>query len=227
MVKTIPAGEHRQARDVTTLRGYIDGATSAGAIEGWALDEQTPWRPLQVKIRCNGEWIAAGLAHHRRDDVLAAQIGTGWCGFRLWSDRSADEIRRATLYLVAVSGVVISKSENTALLPDRYRELESIEEVVAADPTVVRSVEQLRGCEAIFAHYIRNRGIDAFVRAAYVYMLGRPVDETGLRTYGHRLRQGTHRPFELLQILAASEEFVSRRPDLVAPTQSAFPFLID
>ncbi len=227
MVETIPAGEHRQAREATTLRGYIDGATSTGVIEGWALDEQAPWRPLHVKIRCKGEWIASGLAHHYREDVLAAQIGTGWCGFRLQSDCPAEEIRHATLYLVGISGIVIAKSENTALLPDIHQDLSSIEDVVAADPTIARSVEHLRGCEPLFTQYIRSRGIDAFVRVAYVYMLGRPVDEIGLQVYGNCLRRGTHYPFELLLILATSEEFLARRPELVAPTQSSFPFMID
>ncbi len=221
---TQSVGEHQ---DATALRGYIDGATPNGVIEGWALDERTPWRPLQVRIRCDGEWIAAGLAHHHREDVLNAQIGTGWCGFRLSSNRSPDEIRRATIYLVGGSGVVIVKTDDIALLPDTHRDLASIEDVVGEDPTVARSVEHLRGCEPLFTNYIRSRGIDAFVRAAYVYMLGRAVDETGLRIYGNRLRRGTHHPFELLQILAASEEFITRRPELVAPTQSSFPFLID
>jgi hypothetical protein len=227
LVETIPAGKHRQVRETTTLRGYIDGVTPIGVIEGWALDEQMSWRPLHVKIRCKGEWIASGLAHHHREDLLALQIGTGWCGFRLRSDRSADEIRHATLYLVGISGVIIVKSENIALLPDIHQDLSSVEDVIAADPTVVRSVEHLRGCEPLFTQYIRSRGIDAFVRVAYVYMLGRPADEAGLRLYGNRLRRGTHHPFDLLQILAASEEFLARRPELVAPTQSSFPFLID
>ncbi len=223
----MPVGGHRQAQEATTLLGYIDGVTPTGVIEGWALDGRTSWRPAQVKIRCNGEWIASGLAHHYREDVLAVAPGTGWCGFRLWSDRSADEIQHETLYLVADSGAVIAKSKDTGLLPEIHRELGSIEDVVAADPTVARSVEHLRGCETLFTNFIRVRGIDAFIRAAYIYMLGRPVDETGMGIYGTRLRRGTHKPFELLQILAVSEEFLARRPKLVAPTQPSFPFLID
>jgi hypothetical protein len=95
------------------------------------------------------------------------------------------------------------------------------------DPTVARSVEHLRGCEPLFTQYIRSRGIDAFVRAAYLYMLGRPTDEDGMRVYGSRLRRGTHNPFELLQILAMSDEFKVNRTELTAPTQASFPFLID
>lgn len=195
-------------------------------IEGWAYDEQAPWSPLEVRIRCNGEWIASGLAHQHREDVVEAGIGTGWCGFRLWSGRSADVLRNAALYLVGMSGSVIAKSDDTALLPDLDKDLTSIEDVVAADPTIARSVEHLRGCEPLFTHYIRSYGIDAFVRVAYVFMLGRPVDEAGLRIYGNRLRRGTHHAFELLQILAASEEFLSKYRELIAPSQSSFPFLV-
>ena len=209
------------------LQGYIDGVTATGIIEGWAFDEQAPWRPLDVKIRCKGQWIASGSAHHHREDVLAAQLGTGWCGFRLNGDCPAEDLRKAPLILVGSSGTVIAKVEDVGLLPDTHGDLESIESVVAADPTIAQSIEQLRGCEPLFNHYIRGRGIDAFVRVAYVYMLGRPVDETGLRIYGSNLRRGINQPFELLQILAASDEFIERRPELVAPTQSSFPFLIN
>ena len=227
MVETIAVIEQRQTRAAKVLRGCIDGVTSSGVIEGWAVDEQTPWRPIHVKIRSKGEWIASGIAHHFRADVLVARVGTGWCGFRLWSDRSADDLRGATLYLVGSSGIVFAKSDDIALLPDIHQDLRSIEDVVAADPTTAQSVDHLRGCDPLFTHYILNRGIDAFVRAAYVYILGRPVDEAGLKVYGNRLRRGTHRPFELLEILATSEEFLARRPELVAPTQPSFPFLID
>ena len=198
----------------------------SGFIVGWALDEQCAWRPLDVKVRCNGNWIASGLAYQYREDLLIAGVGTGWCGFSLHMDLDPDKAALSTLYLVDESGAVITRTERPSILAEDPPSADTVADVLGADPTVANSVEQLRCCEALFASFVRQYGVEAFVRTTYVYVLGRPADENGLVVYANRLRRGVHSPFELLRILAASDEFAERHRTLIAPTQPSFPYLL-
>ncbi len=157
---------------------------------------------------------------------MAAQVGTGWCGFVLRTGLSTAELSKSTIFLAEETGSVLAKAERLQQLQDSVTDLRSVADVIAYDPTVVRSIEQLRGCGEMFTRYIRIRGVDAFVRTAYLYTLNRPADESGLRLYAGRIRRGLHQPFEVLQILAASEEFAARQPNMMAPTESSFPFLV-
>jgi hypothetical protein len=218
---------HKQAGPTSVLRGFIDGVRPSGFIEGWAYDKNCAWKPLEVMVRVENAWIASGLAYHFRDDLLAEGVGSGWCGFTLRTDANPSDLRGATLFLVERGGVAFLKRERLPFLPDIASDLRDVNDIVAADPTMARSVEQLRGCETLFARFVITRGVEAFVRTAYVYILGRPADEQGLKLYATRIRRGLSPPFELLQILAASEEYLLRRPALVAPTQPSFPFLVD
>ncbi len=198
----------------------------SGFIVGWALDEQCAWRPLDVRVRCDGNWIASGMAYQYREDLLVAGVGTGWCGFSLHTQLDPDEAARSTLYLVDQSGAVITRAERPAILTEDARQANTLADIVTADPTVAGSIEQLRCCDALFAGFVRQHGIEAFVRTTYVYVLGRPADETGLAMYANRLRRGIHTPFELLRILAGSDEFAQRHRTLTAPTQPSFPYLL-
>jgi hypothetical protein len=68
------------------------------------------------------------------------------------------------------------------------------------------------------------RGVEAFVRAAYAYVLGRPADASGLASYGELLRKSTLTPLQLLTTLTDCDEFRSRPRLLAAPITTAFPF---
>ena len=158
---------------------------------------------------------------------MLAGAGTGWCGFLLATSAAPEELCHSTLYVVERSGAVILKSEKPPLREEDTNELRAVEQVINTDPTMVWSVQQLRGCDRIFAEFIRRRGVDAFVRTAYTYVLGRPADEEGLNLYANRIRRGLHQPFDLLEVLAQSPEYTERRPAMIAPTRPSFPFLTD
>ena len=208
------------------LRGYIDGIASSGYIDGWAFDSDRPLDPLVIGILDEHEQeVAWGLAHLYREDLSAAGCAAGWCAFRVRTGASVSRLRRQALTLVdrVAKGAIVRR------FPVPYAEdwdgtLTTIAEVVASDPTTITSIVQLRGCEEIFVRFMYTHGVDAFIRAAYVYALGRPADASGLGSYGQKIRKNLLTPFQLLENMTASDEFRSRPRLLAAPNTSGFPF---
>jgi hypothetical protein len=208
------------------LKGYIDGIGSSGYIAGWAFDSDSPLDPLTIGILdAQQQEIAWGLAHLFRDDLAGAGCATGWCAFRVRAAAPVSALRQQALTLVDRA----SREEIQRRFPVPYEEesdgaASSIEEIVSSDPTTVVSITQLRGCQDVFGGYLSNHGIDAFIRAAYGYALGRPADASGLSSYGQKIRNKLLTPFELLEILIDSDEFRSRSRLLAAPNTLGFPF---
>ena len=93
------------------------------------------------------------------------------------------------------------------------------------DPTVISGLQQLSGCGALFDQFLAANGPTEFVRAAYIYVLNRPADPSGLQNYATLLAGGETTPLGLLSTLADSEEFRSRPRRLAAPKTPNFPFL--
>jgi len=114
--------------------------------------------------------------------------------------------------------------ESLGVRPAPAHIVTGIDDLAAADPTILLSLDFLDAFEPVFEDYIRARGVDAFLRAVYVYVLGRPIDEAGLRLYGRLMRQKRMSPFAMVRTLADSAEFTSKPRQLLAPTQSGFPF---
>jgi hypothetical protein len=210
-------------RSSEMLRGHIDVLLSAGYIHGWAFDSDRPEKPLNVLITDKaGSIVASGLAHHYREDLVEAGCGVGWCEFRLRVS-SVSSLRRQALTLVeAQSRLEIARADKIAYQESGEIDVRSVEKLILTDPTMTYHVDQLKGCDGLFRNFIRERGVEAFVRAAYVYMLARQADPSGLKRYGRMIRTGALSPFALLGILADSEEFRSRPRLLGAPTAAAF-----
>jgi hypothetical protein len=184
------------------LRGWLDELTSSGFVDGWAVDTAALDRPLSISILDrDGLEIGWGLAHRYRLDLAAAAIGTGWCAFRV---RVSDPPRW-------LRGAAMTLAERTTGTTLHH-----------LDP-VPYSERQDRAITTI-GDFIKARGVNAFVRAAYVYVLGRPVDEAGLARYGGMIRKATLMAVELLAILADSEEYRARPRSLAAPNTPSFPF---
>jgi Domain of unknown function (DUF4214) len=208
------------------IRGHIDALTSAGYILGWAFDTEAPTTPLAVGVADRaGYVIGAGLAHLYRKDLAAAGHGYGWCAFRLRAD-SVSKIRQTALSLIEIRlRTPITHAEKVNYLQTSVEDLTNVEQLLLSDPTVVQSIEQLDGCEALFREFVLAQGAEAFVRAAYIYVLGRSVDPTGLKHYVRLMRGGALSPLRLLKALAESDEFRSRPRLLCVPNSSAFPFI--
>jgi hypothetical protein len=208
------------------LKGYIDGIASSGYIDGWAFDSDRPLDPLTIGICDEHEQeIAWGLAHLFRDDLSAAGCAAGWCAFRVRTAASVSRLKKQALTLFNRS----SKEAIVRRFPVPYTEdwdraLATIDEVVASDPTTISSILQLKGCHDTFSAFMYTHGVDAFIRAAYVYALGRPADPSGLASYGQKIRKNLLTPFQLLEIMVNSDEFRSRTRLLAAPNTRGFPF---
>ncbi len=207
------------------LHGYLDAVTSSGYIEGWAYDSDAPLRPLTVSVLAEGVELAHGIANRYRPDLAEAKCGTGWCAFRLKlygavSHFSGHEI----LLCEPTRRIQIHKVTTISLIDDHEPDMSILEQVVASDPTLVRSIEQLNGCNTVFADFVSAHGVQAFVRAAYVYVLGRPADANGLSTYSALLQNRRMPPFELLRALHDGEEFRSKPRQLIAPPEPGFVF---
>jgi hypothetical protein len=102
--------------------------------------------------------------------------------------------------------------------------LTQVDDIARTDPTLVDSIEKLRGCGSIFAALIERAGLEVFVRAAYVYVLGRPADPSGIVTYVRMLGSGELAPFDFLSALCDSDEFRAVPRVLIAPTEPGFIF---
>jgi hypothetical protein len=208
------------------IRGHLDALTAGGFVEGWAFDQEQPTRPLKIRVAGpEGEELALGHAHLFRADLANVDFGHGWCAFRL---RLTQPVER-----VAAMAVSLRAAEtDQELHPPSLLKLRdgpepqgnTLARVVACDPRVVTSIEQLRGYGPVLQEFMERRGIPDFIRTAYLYVLGRPVDEHGIRSYAPLLNIGALTPFGLLALLAASDEFRSRPRLLTAPNTPAFAF---
>ena len=207
------------------LRGHIDVVTSSGYIDGWAFDRDEPTRPLTVSILAKGQQVAHGVANRYRPDLVDAGIGTGWCAFRLRASGSMSRLSRSRLSLSLFPGnEEIFQTNAPNISEDNDLHLKSVRELVSSDPTLVDSIGQLRGCNFIFSKLIDSNGIEVFIRAAYIYVLNRPADPSGLVHYDEMIRSGKITPFGLLEALGDSDEFRSAPRSLTAPTQPGFIF---
>jgi hypothetical protein len=208
------------------FKGHLDGITSQGEFLGWAYELARPDMPLLVSIQDHlRKELAYGLAHIYREDLAAAKCGIGWCSFRLRGTTDLDQLKLGPLSLVArETAQEIHRAENLRHLGDPELLLNSVGAITGFDPTALHSIEALSGCDQIFDNFLKTRGVDAYVRTAYVYILGRPADPDGLRLYGKLIRQGFISPYLLLHTLSESTEFRSRPRFLIAPNMVGFPF---
>jgi len=208
------------------LKGRIDGMESAGTIEGWAFDAEAPLEPLTIAIVDDkARELGWGLAHLYREDLAAAGFAAGWCGFSVKSATAVSRLtERALTLLDRKTGTKIIRRYPVPCAPGPDAALTTIPELVASDPTMAASIFQLKGCDEMFARYVQLHGADAWVEAAYAYLLGRPVDASGLKFYGKQIREKILSPFQLLATVTESEEFKSRPRLLAAPNSAAFPF---
>jgi hypothetical protein len=118
----------------------------------------------------------------------------------------------------------ISRRAAVPYVRDAGTRIRSIAQLADTDPSVIRSLEELEGCAELFGRFIAARGAEAFVRTAYVYLLGRTADKPGLNAYARLLRSTGISAFALLKTIADSEEYRSRPRRHTAPTMPGFPF---
>jgi hypothetical protein len=186
----------------------------------------SPARPLALRLCADGEEVARGLANRFRADLMEASIGVGWCAFRFRAIGSIGRLRRSTLSLAELPGNIplVVETGTPKLVEDTDLPLTVLDEIARSDPTQITSIEQLRGCSEIFTTLIEAAGVEAFIRAAYIYALGRPADPTGLKLYGGLIGGGELSPFGLLQALCDGDEFRAVARILIAPTEPGFIF---
>jgi hypothetical protein len=206
-------------------RGYIDSLTTSGLVEGWAQDEARPFAPLAVAVRTeDGDEIASGYADLFRDDLALSGIAYGWCAFRLALSVPVEATAGRRLRLVeAATRAVIFEGE-AAMREDGPHEIHDLDALVAADPTVLASAEQLESLAPVLDAFVAARGVEAFVGAAYIYVLGRPVDPSGLVSFGRLIRTRRLTPYAMLLTLAEGPEFGARGRMLTPPNRAGFPF---
>ncbi|SHI73264.1 hypothetical protein SAMN02745194_00971 [Roseomonas rosea] len=208
------------------IRGHLDALTAAGFVEGWAFDTEAPGRPLKLRVLDpEGQELALGYAHLFRADLAHVNFGHGWCAFRLRLGRPVAEVAEIPVSLQSAdTGDEIQAARILKLRDGAEPRGDTLARVVAGDPRVATSIDQLRGYGPVLQDFMARRGITEFIRTAYLYVLGRPADEDGIRSYAPLLGIGALTPFGLLAVLAASEEFRSRPRSLTAPNTPGFVF---
>jgi hypothetical protein len=148
--------------------------------------------------------------------------------FKLRTEYSVSQLRIMPLRLVERhSTSFIHGVERVPYLEGSERIIDTPQNLQRHDPTMIDSVEQLSGCQTIFDDFIKARGVDAFVRTAYVYVLGRPANQEETALYGQLLRQALLSSYIMIRTLAESTEFRSKTRFLVAPNMMGFPFRYD
>jgi len=219
------AEQKTEAKPVQDLIGHLDAVTSSGFLEGWAADRLALQAPIHVAVHQTGREVAHGLANLYRDDLAQAQCGTGWCAFRLRSDLPPGKLRNAALTLSdRATGQIIHQGHIPRLIMDGDPLLASVGELLENDPTTLREIAQLRACEPLFQNLIASHGAEHFVALAYGYVLQRPPDDDGLALYAGYLNNASLTAFRVLEALAESQEYLTRRPQLSAPATTSFPF---
>jgi hypothetical protein len=208
------------------LRGHLDALTTADFVEGWACDTTNARPALRIEVAASEDGVVAeGFANLFRPDLAEAKVGFGWCAFRLRLRLYCNAVRKQSISLRdAVTGTVLHTAEELRVRDDLDLPCATVKEAIATDPTVLASLSQLRGCQGLLAQFVTRRGVGEFVRAAYVYVLGRPVDAPALASYGRMLRTGAITPFGLLTVLADSDEFRSRPRLMASPNSAGFVF---
>jgi hypothetical protein len=207
------------------FHGRIDAVTSSGYVEGWAFDPVAPLRPLGVAVLADQKEVAQGIANRYRWDLADAGCGNGWCAFRLRLSGSVSRLRWQSLSLWDLARQTeIQPAAEAPLAEDHEPGPSALADIIAADPTVVHAIEYLRGCGPAFDDFIAIEGVDEFIRAAYVYILGRRADATGIALYTPRLQDGSLAPYGLLKALYDSDEFRSVPRQLIAPPEPGFVF---
>jgi len=210
------------------LQGHFDAITSSGFAEGWAVDSDVPLQSLMVSIVSDGEQVGSAIANCYREGLADAGFGAGWCAFRARLSLHPKVAQQRKLALVeSVSGAVIHAPRALHYYEDSDPVITSVPELVATDPTLLGSLDRLAGCRPFFDLYIKRQGVEGFVRAAYVFMLGRPADAEGIMTYARLIRHSMLEPLDVLLALSESDEFRSRPRMLGAPNTAAFPFSQD
>ncbi len=210
------------------LRGYLDAITSSGHIEGWAYDTEAPFAGLHVSVladdgRCLGQGIAGGF----REDLMAAGIAGGWCAFRIRLSSSTTGVRAFDLMrLAGKSGAELIARQSVPYVVREEEPIQTVSELIDADPTRITSLHQLSGCDFLFKQFVKANGSEAFVRTAYMYLLARSADPPGLLAYKRYMESKGVTPYGVLLAISDSEEYRSKERRHLAPTASAFPFLV-
>jgi hypothetical protein len=202
--------------------------TSSGHIEGWAYDSEDALGAVRIRIIADDDReLGVGNAHSYREDLAEAGHAAGWCAFRI---RLAESIGVRTFGLVVAGRdgrEFVLRRQPVPYAVHEEIPIRSMPELFASDPTLIDSLALLRGCNPLFEQFIKANGVSAFVGAAYVYLLGRPADSSGLGAYQTHLRSKRVSPFELLMTIADSDEYRSRPRYHWAPTAPAFPFRLN
>jgi hypothetical protein len=208
------------------LRGHIDSLTPSGLVEGWAYDETRLLAPLAVAVlTAKGEEIASGYADLFRDDLALAGAAYGWCAFRLGLSVSPETAAGHPLRLVEGATRAVIFEGEAALGEDSAQEIQDLDALLASDPTVLTSAEQLESLSPVLDAFVAAQGVDAFVGAAYLYVLGRCADPSGLVSFGRLIRTRRLTPYAALLTLAEGPEFGARARTLIPPNRPGFPFL--
>jgi len=209
------------------IRGRLETLYSQGYIEGWAYDADNLARPVAVEIRGpDGVSVARGLALGYREALARAKLAGGWCSFRLRVERPAEALRKVGLGLYeSNTGERLYYADAVAYAEGWAPEFETGADGMLFDPFVIDRVSQLSGLSEMFDAFLRARGVEAFVRVAYVYLLGRSADVEGLALHAGMIAANTLTPYGLLELLSETQEFRARPRLLAAPKSQAFPFI--
>ncbi|WP_093565602.1 DUF4214 domain-containing protein [Methylobacterium sp. 174MFSha1.1] len=211
--------------DDAMLCGKLTVVHGGVRLLGWACDTNKPSHPLTIAVTSEGKMVARAVANQHSNEILQFGAPHAWCSFNALL---AIEIKEGfepylTLRDYQTSRVLDGmKPILKADLPPS--EIANIDDLVHSDPTTLRDIAELSTCGAIFEEFVRSEGEESFVAAAYVYILGRPADAGGLKSYSSRLREKKVTSYDLLRALANSNEFKSKPRLLSSPASSGFPF---
>lgn len=207
------------------LFGQIEAVTTAGFVDGWAFDDTDELRPLNLAVFTDSGEVARGQADRYRADLVMDGRGMGWCCFHLRLSVAYTGLAYAPLRL-RVEGAPddIAVVEAVEIVEAVEHPLTSVAAVLADDPTLLQDINQLSGCERLFAEIVAKRGVAVFLNLSCNYLLDRPVQIAELIAYADGLRQGVLSPLDVLKDIHDGKAFQVSPRRLAAPTQTGFAF---
>ena len=207
-------------------QGQIERITEAGRICGWAAGPTD--RPVQVRLRIEGEPVAQGLADQFRRDLMLSGRSHGHFGFDFQiMKRPALPGRRLAELVIEPGGgvppVTLRQIIAVPPLPEHHASL-PVESLLRREgrwtlPDIQSFIRQMN-----LPAYFEAWGADAFVDVALLYVLGRrPVPAEKAQAMA-RLEGGEVNSEEFFYLLLGSDAAKARDLSPAPPFDPDYPF---
>jgi hypothetical protein len=208
----------------TAFSGFIDTISSTGYVEGWAISNKNNFDAVPVCVLWEDKPIGIGIANLFRSDLLTAGVGHGWHAFRIRVDHTFETQTTLRLLLVELRTTSLIAMAELPCPATLSRKLPNVDSVLEESDLKVTDISSLALTKTAIDAFVARYGVEEFVACGYCYILGRPADPGGHRSYTELISSGEMEPLVFLSILFNSTERRESKWPVLAPSDSGFIF---